>query len=46
MLPLADYERGVEDLADLTVATERRDVKAIGHDQFIEDLKRDGLLPS
>ena len=46
MLPLEDYERLVEDLADLAVAAERRDEPAIDHPKFVEELKRDGLLPS
>lgn len=35
----------VEDLAELAVAAERRDEVPITHDQFVEELKRDGLLP-
>lgn len=46
MLSLEDYERMVEDLADLAVVAERRDETAIGHYQFVEELKRDGILPS
>ena len=46
MLSLQDYERMVEDLADLAVAAERRDEPAIDHHEFVEELKRDGLLPS
>ena len=46
MLSLEDYERMVEDLADLAVAAERRDETPVGHNQFVEELKRDGLLPS
>jgi len=46
MLSLEDYERMVEDLADLAVAAERRDELAIDHREFVEELKHDGLLPS
>ena len=46
MLSLEDYERMIEDLADLAVVAERRDESAIDHEDFIEELKRDGLLPS
>ena len=46
LLSLEAYERMVEDLADLAVATERRDETAIGHNQFVEELRRDGILPS
>ena len=46
ILPLEDYERMVEDLADLAVAAERRDEPAVDHAQFIKELKHDGILPS
>ncbi len=46
MLSLEDYERMIEDLADLAVVAERRDEPAIDHKDFVEELKRDGLLPS
>lgn len=46
MLSLEDYERMIEDLADLAVVAERRDEPAIAHADFVEELKRDGLLPS
>jgi PHD/YefM family antitoxin component YafN of YafNO toxin-antitoxin module len=46
VLSLDDYERMVEDLADLAVAAERRDEASISHEQFVEELKRDGLLPN
>jgi PHD/YefM family antitoxin component YafN of YafNO toxin-antitoxin module len=46
VLSLEEYERMMEDLADLAVAAERRDEPSVGHEQFVEELKRDGLLPS
>ncbi|MDA1277336.1 MAG: hypothetical protein O2960_25300 [Verrucomicrobia bacterium] len=46
VLSLEDHERMIEDLADLAVAAERRDEPAIDHEDFIEELKRDGLLQS
>jgi PHD/YefM family antitoxin component YafN of YafNO toxin-antitoxin module len=46
VLSIGEYERMVEDLADLAVAAERRDEASISHEQFVEELKRDGLLPS
>ena len=45
LLTIEDYERLIEDLADLAVAAERRDEPVIEHSKFLEELKRDGLLP-
>ena len=45
LLSVEDYERLMEDLADLAVAAERRDEPAIEHGKFVEELKHDGLLP-
>lgn len=44
VLPLPDYEKLLEDLADLAAIAERRDEGAIPHDQFKAELKRDGIL--
>lgn len=44
VLPLAEYERLLEDLADLAAVAERKDEPTIDHDAFMEKLKRDGLL--
>lgn len=44
VLPINDYEKLLEDLDDLAVVAERRDEPVIPHDQFIADLKRDGIL--
>jgi hypothetical protein len=46
LLSLEEYERLLEDLADLAVAAERREEPTIPHRQFLEELKSDGLLPS
>ena len=46
MLSLEEYERMVEDLADLAVAAERRNEPPVDHASFVEELKRDGILPS
>jgi PHD/YefM family antitoxin component YafN of YafNO toxin-antitoxin module len=45
LLALEEYERLVEDLADLAVAAERREEPTVPHSQFVEELRRDGLLP-
>jgi len=44
VVPIAEYERLLEDLDDLAVAAERRDEPTIPHEQFIDELKRDGIL--
>jgi hypothetical protein len=41
VLPIADYEKLLEDLA---VVAERRQEPTIPHEQFVSELKRDGLL--
>ena len=44
VLALSDYEKLLEDLDDLAVVAERRDEPTIAHEQFVGELKRDGLL--
>ena len=44
VLPISDYEKLVEDLEDLAVVAERRGEPTIRHEQFVADLKRDGVL--
>ena len=44
VLPIAEYEKILEDLKDLAMVAERRDEPFIPHNQFIADLKRDGKL--
>ncbi|MEO7319620.1 MAG: hypothetical protein ABIZ56_11580 [Chthoniobacteraceae bacterium] len=44
VLPINDYEKLIEDLEDLAVIAERRDEPVIPHDQFMAELKRDGIL--
>ena len=44
VLPISDYEKLLEDLEDLAVVAERRDEPTIPHEQFVGDLKRDGIL--
>ena len=44
VLPILDYEKLLEDLEDLAVVAERRDEPTIPHDQFVNELKRDGIL--
>jgi hypothetical protein len=44
VLSIADYEKLLEDLDDLSAIAERRDEPAVPHDQFKAELKRDGIL--
>ena len=44
VLPISDYEKLLEDLEDLAVVAERRDEPSIPHEQFIGELKHDGIL--
>ena len=44
VLPISYYEKLLEDLEDLAVVAERGDEPAIAHEQFIAELKRDGIL--
>ena len=44
VLPISDYEKLLEDLEDLAVDAERRDEPTIPHEQFVSELKRDGLI--
>lgn len=44
VLPISDYEKLLDDLEDLAVVAERRDEPTIPHEQFVSELKRDGLI--
>lgn len=44
LVPISDYEKLLEDLADLAVVAERREESTIPHEQFVSELKRDGIL--
>jgi hypothetical protein len=43
VLPIADYEKLLEDLDDLSVVAERRNEPTIPHHKFKAQLKRDGI---
>lgn len=45
VIPLADYEGLMEDLADLAAVAERRDDDRISLGELKTQLVRDGLLP-
>ena len=44
VLPIAEYEQLLEDLDDLAVVAERREEPTIPHEQFVDELKHDGIL--
>jgi hypothetical protein len=44
LLPISAYQKLLEDLDDLAVIAERRDEPTNAHDQFVSELKRDGIL--
>lgn len=44
LLPISAYEKLLEDLDDLAVVAERREEPNIPHEQFVAELKRDGIL--
>jgi hypothetical protein len=44
VLPISDYEKLLEGLKDLAVLVERRGEPTIPHEEFVSELKRDGLL--
>ena|GEM_PF-226460 len=44
LLPIATYEKLLEDLDDLAVVAERRDEPTISHEQFVSDLRRDDIV--
>ena len=46
VVPLADYEKLMEDLDDLAAIADRREEPTISHGKFKAELKRDGLLPN
>ena len=45
VLPIEEYESLVEDLADLAVLAERRGEPKASHQDVIDELRGDGLLP-
>ncbi|MEO5722682.1 MAG: hypothetical protein ABIR71_14625 [Chthoniobacterales bacterium] len=44
LLPISAYQKLLEDLDDLAVVAERREEPTIPHEQFVTELKRDGIL--
>lgn len=44
LLPISDYENLLEDLENLAAIAERRKEPTIPHEQFLEEMNRNGLL--
>jgi len=44
--PIEEHEKLMEDLHDLTVIAERKDEQTVPLDETIENLKKQGILPS
>lgn len=46
ILSIADYESLLEDLSDLAAIADRRGEPTVPHDEFLAQLKNDGILPN
>ena len=44
VIPMTDYEKLLDDLDDLATVAERREEPVVPHDQFVAELRRDGIL--
>mgnify|MGYP002641581151 CR=1 FL=1 len=44
VLPVADYERLMEEFEDLAAIADRRKEPTVAHEQFLDELRRDGIL--
>ena len=44
VMPIADYNRLMEDLDDLAAIADSRDEPTIPHEEFKAELKKDGIL--
>lgn len=45
LISIADYERLMEDLSDLAAIVDRRKELTVSHEEFIAELKKDGIRP-
>lgn len=45
LMPIAEYERLMEDLSDLATIADRRKEPTVSHEEFLAELKKDGILP-
>ena len=44
ILPMDEFEQILEDVEDLAVALSRKEEKVTSHDDFLNELKRDGIV--
>jgi hypothetical protein len=44
IVPWEDYIRFMEEMEDLVAVAERREEARVPHDQFLADLRKDGIL--
>lgn len=44
LLQLAHYEQLMEDLHDLAAIAERREEDTVSHEEFLTELRKDGIL--
>lgn len=44
ILTIDDYNELLEDIEDLAAVAERRDEPTISHEEFVKELKKDGLI--
>ncbi|HRQ88282.1 MAG TPA: hypothetical protein PLA50_05755 [Bacteroidia bacterium] len=44
LLSIADYQRMMEDIEDLADIVDRREEPTIAHEEFLAQLREDGLL--
>jgi hypothetical protein len=45
ILPIDEYEQLLEDLEDMAAIAERRNEPAVSHQDILQELQADGLLP-
>ncbi len=44
LVPIDEFEELMEDIEDLAAMAERRDEPTIPHDDFVAELKQDGVI--
>jgi len=44
IVPIEDYLKFMEDMEDLAAVAERREEPRVNHDQFLAELRKDGIL--
>ena len=44
ILPMDKFQELLEDIEDLAAIAERREEPTISHDEFIKELKQDGII--